>query len=100
MLTFTDTATVTIEALTSEPDMPDTKGLRISSNTENSNGPTLAVALTQAPAPDDQVIELPHAKVYLEPEAADMLSDKVLDANISEDGSVSFRIAPQAASPA
>jgi iron-sulfur cluster assembly protein len=100
MLTFTETATATIEELTSRPGLPDTNGLRISSNTGSPAESTLAVTLTAAPAPDDQVIELPRSKVYLEPEAADLLDDKVLDANVSEDGSVSFSVAPQAAPPA
>ena len=100
MLTFTETATVTIEELTSRPGLPDTNGLRISSNTGSPAESTLAVTLTAAPAPDDQVIELAHSRVYLEPEAADLLDDKVLDANVSEDGSVSFSVAPQTAPPA
>lgn len=99
MLTFTEMAATTIQDLTSRPGLPDTRGLRISSSTDNSSQPSLAVTLTQAPAPDDRVIELPHARVYLEPAAADMLEDKVLDAQIAEDGTVAFSVMSQAAPP-
>jgi Fe-S cluster assembly iron-binding protein IscA len=98
MLTFTESAATTIRDITSRPGMPDTNGLRISSNTANPERPSLAVALAQAPAPEDQVIELPDARVFLEPEAADMLQDKVLDAQVAEDGSVAFRVSLQAPS--
>jgi Fe-S cluster assembly iron-binding protein IscA len=46
------------------------------------------------PAEDDEVIEEHGARVFLEPAAASLLDDKVLDANVEEDR-VAFTIADQ-----
>lgn len=99
MLTFTEKAATTIRELTSRPDMPDTNGLRISSNKEDSGQPALMLSLAQAPAPEDEVIELPDTRVFLEPAAADALTDKVLDAQVGQDGSVTFHVSPKAGDP-
>ena len=44
----------------------------------------------------DQVIEEADVHVFLQPEAAAALDDKALDAQVSEDGEVSFVIQRQA----
>ena len=74
-------------------------GLRITPNTDNATGPAFAVSLSHGPDPDDQVIEAREARVYLEPEIAGQLQDKVLDAQVDDQGEVSFRVAPQSAPP-
>jgi Fe-S cluster assembly iron-binding protein IscA len=50
----------------------------------------------QLPAEDDEVIEERGARVFLEPEAASLLDDKVLDASVDEN-QVAFTIADQIA---
>jgi iron-sulfur cluster assembly protein len=44
------------------------------------------------PAEDDEVVEEQGARVFLEPEAASLLDDKVLDASVEQD-QVAFTIA-------
>jgi Fe-S cluster assembly iron-binding protein IscA len=99
MLTLTDKAADVIHDLTSRPSMPATTGLRISPNTDE-GGPALTVYLAEGPSPQDQVVETQEAKVFLEPEVAGQLDDKVLDARVDERGGIAFTVMPQAASPA
>jgi Fe-S cluster assembly iron-binding protein IscA len=46
------------------------------------------------PAEDDEVIDEQGARVFLEPEAASLLDEKVLDASVEQD-QVAFTIADQ-----
>jgi hypothetical protein len=43
----------------------------------------------------DQIVEDQGARVFLEPDAALMLDDKVLDATVDEDSGVKFPLAAQ-----
>lgn len=95
MLTLTDAAATAINQLTSQPNMPETTGLRIAPNTENTDSPSLAAALTTGPGPEDQVLEVHQARVYLEPEAAAQLADQVLDAETAAGGRIAFHLRPQ-----
>jgi iron-sulfur cluster assembly protein len=74
---------------------PNQAGLRISQDEPDS--PALHVMPTEAPQPGDQVLEEQEgARVFLEETAAITLGDKVLDAQIDDNGGVQFSIAPQA----
>jgi iron-sulfur cluster assembly protein len=57
--------------------------------------PARRVAL---PAEDDEVIEEQGARVFLDPEVASLLDDKILDASL-EPNQVAFTIADQAEEP-
>jgi iron-sulfur cluster assembly protein len=54
----------------------------------------LQVSIVPLPAEDDEVIEEAGARVFLDPGAASLLDDKVLDAEVAE-GQVAFTIADQ-----
>ena len=54
----------------------------------------LRLSVVPVPAEDDDVIEEQGARVFLEPEAASLLDEKVLDASI-EPGQVAFTFAEQ-----
>ena len=56
-----------------------------------------ALQLTAAAAPreEDQVVEAAGARVFLEPQAAAYLADKVLDAQFDEQGTVQFSLGRQ-----
>ncbi len=94
MLTITDNAASAIRSLTSQPDLPDDTGLRIM--TQGEGAPSFQLALTQGPAAGDQVVEEGGARVFLEPAAAGALEDKALDAQVNDQGDLSFRISDQA----
>ena len=52
------------------------------------------LSVVPVPAEDDEVIEEAGARVFLEPDAASLLDDKVLDAKL-EQNKVAFTIADQ-----
>jgi len=92
MLTLTDNASTIIKNLADQTAVSDHAGLRISA-AEGAAG--LAVDLTPAPEPDDQVVESAGARVFIEQGAATVLEDKVLDAELDEGGAVTFAIGQQ-----
>jgi Fe-S cluster assembly iron-binding protein IscA len=74
-------------------DLAETGGLRM---VAERSGIQTSVALSVVPLPaeDDEVIEEEGARVFLEPHAAALLEDKVLDISFEED-QVAFTIADQ-----
>ena len=93
MLTLTDRAAETIRILTSQPGVPADTGLRMS--LQDSEAGTLALSLA-APQADDDVIEEAGARVFVQRDAAAMVADRELDAELDEQGRASFRLAAQA----
>lgn len=94
MLTLTDQAVSAIRGLTTRPGLAEETGLRIAPQDGDTGG--LALSLADGPQAGDQVIEEADVHVFLQPEAAAALDDKALDAQVSEDGEVSFVIQRQA----
>jgi Fe-S cluster assembly iron-binding protein IscA len=92
MLTLTETAAKVIRNLSSQPESAD-KGIRISSQGEDASSLMLSVA--EGPESSDQVVESEGAKVYLDPVAATVLDDKSLDADIDDQGGISFHVEDQ-----
>lgn len=82
MLTVTPVAAQAVEALVAPADAPDSAGVRIARAGDDPN-PTseLGLAIVEEPLPGDQ--RVPDAPVFLEPEVAPLLDDKVLDADVS-----------------
>ena len=89
MLTLTENATTIVKTLTDQSPA-DEAGLRISSS--NPDNTAFAAAVYEAPEPADQVVDAGGARLFLEQEAAAVLDDKVLDAQVDEQGAVSFAI--------
>lgn len=96
MLAVTDSASSAIEGILAAPEMPGEAGLRISTGdapAEDGMPRTeFRLAVAEAPQPGDQVVE--DGPVYLEPEAANLLDDKVLDAEVAGD-QIRFSLAEQ-----
>jgi iron-sulfur cluster assembly protein len=90
MLTLTDNAVSVIRELTAQPQVPDGAGLRIA--TDPSAG-GLTLALAAQPAQDDRVLDEEGARIFLDPEAAQLLDDKALDAAVDQQGGVQFAVA-------
>lgn len=90
MLTLTENATVLIRSISSIGGAPEGAGVRISQ--DDPDDPALAVTTTGWPLPGDQVVEMSGARVFLEPTAAGTLVDKVLDAEVDEDGGIEFLV--------
>lgn len=94
MLVLTPAAAEVVKAVTTAPQVPDGAGLRIASPASEDAG-ELQVTAVEAPAEHDQVLESDGARVFLEPTAATYLNDKVLDAQVDEQGGASFTLAQQ-----
>src|SRR5207248_3322132 len=90
VLTLTENAATEIRQLIDDPQLSPDAGLRIA-NDPASGGISLALAVT--PAENDRVVDEAGAPVFLEPQAAALLDDKVLDAGTDSAGQVQFRIA-------
>jgi Fe-S cluster assembly iron-binding protein IscA len=92
LLALTDEAVEAVRNIVSSSDeLSETGGLRLVA--ERAGAQTgLQLSVVALPAEDDEVIEEQGARVFLEPEAAAVLDDKVLDARI-EQNQVEFTIA-------
>lgn len=93
MLVLTETASTVIENLVAREADPQSAGLRIDSGGPEST--QFAVAVSPAPEPGDQVVESGGARVFLENNASVALDAKVLDAQVTEQGAVTFAIGDQ-----
>jgi iron-sulfur cluster assembly protein len=93
VLTLTDQAVTAIRNLTTRPGLPAETGLRIA---PQDGGSDLALSLADGPQDGDQVIEEADVQVFVQPDAAAALDDKALDAQVNEDGQVSFLLQRQA----
>ena len=99
MLTITEEAEQAIRGILDASNAPDGSVLRISPQPAQQEGPGagpgLVVSVTDAPPPDDQIVEGDQVEVSVEPTAAAILDDKELDATVVG-GQVNFSIGDQA----
>ena len=96
MLVLTEAAAEVVKSVTSTPQTPDGAGLRIASSMPEPESPgALQVTATTGPQENDQVIESAGARVFLEPQAAMYLEDKILDARLDEQGNAQFSLGMQ-----
>ena len=93
MLTLTDHAQTAVRTMTQDPQAPEGAGLRITPGNEG-----LELMLVAEPIAGDALIADGGARVFVEPQAAQLLDEQTLDAQI-EDGKVNFFLtAPDATS--
>lgn len=91
MLALTDSAVQAIRDLMVGEDLPRQAGLRIAAKADDAG--SLELSLASSPEPGDEVIERDDARVFLDPEAASLLSDRALEAEVSGSGMrPSFRL--------
>ena len=94
MLALTDSAVQAVKRIVlSSDEVSETSGLRMVAE-QTGMQTSLQLSVVPLPAEDDEVIEEHGARVFLEPEAASLLDDKVLDASVVQD-QVAFTIAEQ-----
>jgi len=85
MLELTDSAADAIRALVGASDeTAETGGLRVAAEQEG-DMVSLEFNVVVLPGEDDEVVEEFGARVFLEPTAASLLDDKVLDASMQEE---------------
>jgi iron-sulfur cluster assembly protein len=85
VLTLTPTAAEAVRTLVAQSPAPDSGGLRIAAGHETVEGVPLELTLVVEPEPADERVEQGGATVYLDPDAAELLDDKLLDAQVAED---------------
>jgi iron-sulfur cluster assembly protein len=94
LLALTDSAVQAVKHIVSSSDeASETRGLRLVAERAGTQA-NFHLNVVPMPAEDDEVIEEQGARVFLEPEAASLLDDKVLDASV-EHNQVAFTIADQ-----
>jgi iron-sulfur cluster assembly protein len=95
LLALTDSAVEAVKHIvSSSEEASETGGLRLVAEQVGTQT-NFQLSVVPLPAEDDEVIEEQDARVFLEPEAASLLDDKVLDATV-EQSKVAFTIADQA----
>jgi Fe-S cluster assembly iron-binding protein IscA len=94
LLALTDNAVQAVKDIVSSSDeLTETGGLRLVAE-RGGTETNLQLSIVPLPAEDDEVIEEQGARVFLEPEAASLLDDKILDASV-EQNQIAFAIADQ-----
>ena len=94
LLALTDSAVEAVKSIVSSSDeTSETTGLRMVAERAGTQA-NFHLSVVALPAEDDEVIDEQGARVFLEPEAASLLDDKVLDADV-EQNQVAFTIADQ-----
>jgi Fe-S cluster assembly iron-binding protein IscA len=97
MLAVTEAAAEAITALTAQGGVEEQGGLRFSMQNEADAQTALALTVAPAPIDGDQVVTADTgANVFLEEQAADFLSDKVLDVQQDSDGQLNFAVLERA----
>ena len=93
MLTLTENASNAVTTIVSQAAGTPDAGLRIAEDPGTAN---LGLVVVESPQPGDEVVEDSGARVFLDDKAAQVLDDKILDAEYQANGGVQFMIAPQA----
>jgi Fe-S cluster assembly iron-binding protein IscA len=90
MLDLTTNAASAIRSIADRPELPDDAGLRITSDAAGSG--RLTVSAAAQPEEGDHIVEKDGARVFLAPQAAALVDDQVLDAQVGERGNVEFSL--------
>jgi iron-sulfur cluster assembly protein len=94
VLTLTPTAAEAVRRLVDSAPVETAEGLRIAPGHATAEGTALELTIVDGPEIDDQEVNESGAHVFLEPEVAEFMDDKVLDAALEETG-VRFSIRDQ-----
>jgi iron-sulfur cluster assembly protein len=96
MLVLTTAAAEVVKSVTSTPDLPEGSGLRIVAESASpETAPEIRLSTAAGPDAADQVLEGDGARLFVEPKAAAFLDDKIIDANIDEQGVPHLTLANQ-----
>ncbi|MDO8213506.1 HesB/YadR/YfhF-family protein [Conexibacter sp. CPCC 206217] len=82
MLTITENAAEAIRGICAAPEIPDGAGIRIATQPGAQQPGALEVTVAEVPADSDHVLDEAGARVFVEDTAAQILDDKMLDAQI------------------
>jgi iron-sulfur cluster assembly protein len=85
MLVLTDSAKDAVRQMVSAHEAPEGSGLRITAGPTDEGDAELSLELSTAPALGDEVVDEDGARVFLDPAAASLLDNKLLDATEHDD---------------
>lgn len=94
MLTLTETATTVVKDIVERDPAVAAGGLRI--GTMPGTERELQVAIVAEPEPGDALIEHNGARVFISDQASVVLEDRTLDAQVADNGTVTFALMRQA----
>lgn len=94
MLTLTPTAAQVVRDLLASAPIDEDGGIRITLAEATADTASLQISLVDGPELADEAVEDEGVHVYLEPELAEFLDDKVLDAELDH-GHLAFAIRDQ-----
>jgi iron-sulfur cluster assembly protein len=92
MLTISESAAEVIKVVLAGGDSPEGSGLRIAPAGEGGAPEGLQASIASEPQGNDEVVEESGVRVFLEPQAASLLTDKVLDAQRDDNGELSLAV--------
>jgi Fe-S cluster assembly iron-binding protein IscA len=95
MMLLTSSAAQLVQNITSAQSAPDGAGLRIAPAAGGEQPGAMELRVMTEPAAEDQVVSTDEARIFLSPEAAGYLDDKVLDAGLDDNGNPAFVLAEQ-----
>ena len=88
MLTMTDNAVLVIRDLAAQQAVSDGGGLRIAADADAGS---LTVELVEQPVQGEEpVVDTEGARIFLDPDAAELLNDTSVDASVDDEGIVQF----------
>ena len=99
MLTLTPAAADVVRRILARAPEDANSGLRIAPAEGDDAGLTFEMTLVGAPEEHDETLEEEGATIFLEPEAAELLDDKILDAELEDDEIRFAVIDPEAYGP-
>jgi iron-sulfur cluster assembly protein len=94
VLTFTENAEHALDAVVAAENAPEGAGVRISQGVGADGQPAVGLALVPGPEPGDAVVDDANVPVFVAAEVADLLDDKILDAQVQGD-QIAFRLGEQ-----
>lgn len=86
MLQVTSDAMSTFEQARAAQDLPDSVGVRVFAQREESGEVGIALAFAEQPQDGDQITETDGTAVFVAPELAEPLSDSILDVQQTDEG--------------
>jgi iron-sulfur cluster assembly protein len=92
MLMLTGDAVSAIRGLTVQPEVSDSSGLRISSAAAENGSVEMVATIAGGPGEHDEIVEVGGVRVYVDPLAAPVVEDKVLDAEATDQGQIRFEL--------
>jgi Fe-S cluster assembly iron-binding protein IscA len=100
MLAVSPAASAAISSALEGAELPDGAGLRLAAGAQTEQGISIEIGFVPTAEPDDEVVETgAPADLFVEPRAAALLDDQVLDASVHPDGAISFSLHAQPSEP-